>query len=122
LPVKRDGQTVTHAGTQLTLAEPPPDGERLSLIVRPERVKLVADSSSDKTNRFAATVADIDYQGDSYLMYATLADGAEISVRGVVRSVTLAALPSVGAPVTLSLEPEDTVLIADVDGTDRANG
>jgi putative spermidine/putrescine transport system ATP-binding protein len=53
------------------------------------------------------------YQGDSFLMYATLADGTEMAVRGVVRSATIAALPPVGGTVTLGLHPEDTALIAD---------
>jgi len=31
----------------------------------------------------------------------------------VVRSATIAALPPAGSPVTLGLEPDDTVLIAE---------
>ena len=49
---------------------------------------------------------DVVYQGDSFLMYARLEGGAEVSLRGVVRSATLAALPAVGGPVSLALEPE----------------
>ncbi len=45
-----------------------------------------------------------------------LADGAEVAVRGVIRSATIAALPPPGGTVTLGLEPEDTVLIADSEG------
>jgi putative spermidine/putrescine transport system ATP-binding protein len=122
LPVTRQGAAVIHAGAPLTLAEPPPEGDRLLLMIRPERVKLAAGSTAENANRFAATVSDIVYQGDSFLMYATLAGGAEVTVRGVVRSATIAALPTTGATVTLSLEPEDTVLIADTDGKAGVTG
>jgi putative spermidine/putrescine transport system ATP-binding protein len=112
LPVTREGGSVMYAGAPLTLAEPPPEGDDLLLMVRPERVKIAADSAASGANIFAATVSDIVYQGDSFLMYARLGGGAEVSLRGVIRSATLAALPSVGGPVTLALEPEDTVIIA----------
>ena len=112
LPVTRRGEAVSYAGTPLTLAETPPDGE-LVLMVRPERVKILTGDGPPGMNRFAATVSDVVYQGDSFLMYAILADGTEVAVRGVVRSATLAALPPVGGAVTLGLDPEDTSLIAD---------
>ena len=81
-----------YGGAALRLAEPPPPG-RLLLMVRPERVKLLQNGGGGTTNRFAATVEDVVYQGDSFLMYARLADGAEMAVRGVVRSATIATLP-----------------------------
>jgi putative spermidine/putrescine transport system ATP-binding protein len=112
LPVTREGKEVRYAGTALRLAEPPPEG-KLLLMVRPERVKVLREDAGGEANRFAATVQDVVYQGDSFLMYARLADGAEVAVRGVVRSATMAALPPPGSAVTLGLEPDDTVLIAD---------
>jgi len=112
LPVARNGAGIAVNGIELKLAEAPPEGD-LPLMVRPERVKLVATDSGQATNRFPATVADVVYQGDSFLMYATLAGGSEVAVRGVVRSATIATLPPVGGTVTLGLDPEDTVLIQD---------
>jgi putative spermidine/putrescine transport system ATP-binding protein len=112
LPVARNGAGVAVDGVELKLAEPAPDGELL-LMVRPERVKLLNPGGAQETNRFPATVSDVVYQGDSFLMYATLAGGAEVAVRGVVRSATIATLPPAGGAVTLGLDPEDTVLIAD---------
>jgi len=114
LPVTRAGNDVRYAGTALKLTADPPKGD-LSLMIRPERVKVLADGDGTETNRFDAKVADVVYQGDSYLMYVTLPDGAEIAVRGVVRSATVAQLPPVGAGVTLGLDPEDTVLIGERD-------
>ncbi len=112
LPVTRDGGAVLHAGQPLKLAQAPPDGDLL-LMVRPERVKILSGDDTTGANRFAATVSDVVYQGDSFLMYTALADGTELTVRGVVRSATLAALPSVGGAITLGLDPEDTALISD---------
>jgi putative spermidine/putrescine transport system ATP-binding protein len=116
LPVTRSGGDVAYAGTKLNLSEPPPAADELLLMVRPERVRIVSGEPPDGANLFQATVQDVVYQGDSFLMYANLADGAEVSLRGVVRSATLAALPVVGGPVTLALEPDDTVIIAGAEG------
>jgi putative spermidine/putrescine transport system ATP-binding protein len=112
LPVGREGAEVVHAGIPLKLAEAPPDGDLL-LMIRPERVKILNGDIPPETNRIAATVSDVVYQGDSFLMYAALASGAEMAVRGVVRSGTISELPPVGQPITLVLDPNDTVLITD---------
>ena len=112
LPVTRNGESVLYAGTPLTLARKPPDGDML-LMIRPERVKILTENGPPGMNCFSATVSDVVYQGDSFLMYATLAGGAEVAVRGIVRSQTIAALPPIGDPVTLGLETADTVLVAD---------
>jgi putative spermidine/putrescine transport system ATP-binding protein len=53
------------------------------------------------------------YQGESFLMYVALADGAEVGVRGVTRRDAMARVPQVGGKVTLGLHRDDTVLIAD---------
>jgi putative spermidine/putrescine transport system ATP-binding protein len=113
LAVRRDGaEGVAYAGTPLRLAERPPPGELL-LMLRPERLRILdgADPADEPLNRLDATVSDVVYQGDSYLMYARLPDGAELAVRGVVRSDTVAALPPVGGTVALGLAPRDTVLV-----------
>ncbi|MEM7221795.1 MAG: ABC transporter ATP-binding protein [Pseudomonadota bacterium] len=114
LPVTRAKDSVHYEGRPLTLTEAPPDGEPLLLMVRPERLRLL-DGTGDvgEMNRFGGTVVDVVYQGDSYLMVARLADSSEVSLRGVVRRDTLAALPSVGDPVSLGLSPSDTTLILD---------
>jgi putative spermidine/putrescine transport system ATP-binding protein len=96
----------------LRLAERPPPGDLL-LMLRPERLRILdgADPGDEPLNRLEATVADVVYQGDSYLMYARLPDGAELAVRGVVRSDTVSALPPVGHPVALGVAPRDTLLV-----------
>lgn len=113
LPVTREGDGVLCDGARLQLSEAPPPGETLLLMVRPERLRLLSGETGAPMNRFAGTVLDVVYQGDSYLMVAQLGDGSEVSLRGVVRRDTLKTLPPVGGPVQLGLSPNDTALIVD---------
>jgi putative spermidine/putrescine transport system ATP-binding protein len=115
LPVARTGSGVTFDGAALKTTNPVPDAASLLLMLRPERVRLLSGATGDNMNTFVATVSELVYQGDSYLMYAHLPDGSEISLRGAVRDGTVSGLPKVGDPVTLGLDPADTVVI---DGTD----
>ncbi|ABG33326.1 polyamine ABC transporter ATP-binding protein [Roseobacter denitrificans] len=110
LPVERRGNQITYAGMALKYAGDVPSAGPLLLMIRPERLRLAA--ASETANVFQASVSNVVYQGDSYLMYATLADGTDISLRGGVRGDIVAHLPSVGDPVALSLEAADTVLIS----------
>ena len=113
LPVQRSGENVIYGDTPLNLGEPPPPGDSLLVMLRPERVQILNGSDDDKLNQFNATVEEVVYQGDSFLMYARLEDGTSVSVRGIVRRDTIAALPPAGDLVTLGLHPNDTVLLAD---------
>ena len=81
-------------------------------MIRPERLKIQTGTMSDGSNSFEGIVSDVVYQGDSFALYATLPDGQSVSLRGVIRSSTLSALPKVGAPIKLYLEREDTILIS----------
>lgn len=110
LPVDRRGNQITCAGMALKYAGDVPPAGPLLLMIRPERLRLGAASGT--ANVFQATVSNVVYQGDSYLMYARLSDGTEISLRGGIRGDIVAHLPSVGDPVALSLEAADTVLIS----------
>lgn len=113
LPVDRVDGEIRYAGRALRLAAPPPAEGDLVLMLRPERVRLINGEAEEGSNRFDATVADVVYQGDSFLMYATLDDGTEVSLRGIVRGDTVASLPGAGARVALRLDARDTVLLAD---------
>lgn len=114
LSVERHGDQITYNGVPLKTSRPVPDAASLVLMLRPERVRL-ATKTTKTVNEFQATASELVYQGDSYLMYATMPDGTEISLRGAIRQGTVAALPKIGDHVTLALEPGDTVLI---DGRD----
>lgn len=111
LDVTRQGDQIMYGDMALKHAAPAPDTASLALMIRPERLHLAGPDQVQDANLFRATTSEVVYQGDSYLMYAQLPDGVEISIRGAIRSGVVSDLPSVGDPVTLALDPADTVLI-----------
>lgn len=116
LPVTRDGTHVALAGKPLKHAGAVAASGKLLLMVRPERLRLAPADVPDSANLFEATVSNVVYQGDSYVMYARLPDGSEVSLRGGIRGNAVAELAAPGDSVTLMLDAADTVLIADDDG------
>jgi len=116
LAVSRSGSDYVAAGVALETTRPVPDTSDLLLMLRPERVRLLGDGDARGANVFEATVTELVYQGESFLLYGRLADGNELAVRGALRSDTFQALPAVGDSVKLALDPSDTVLIADGEG------
>jgi putative spermidine/putrescine transport system ATP-binding protein len=116
-PVSRSGSDILFDGSPLLYDVPPPDTKNLMLMVRPERVILSPEGPREGTNNFTARATDVVYQGDSFLLHAALASGAgQIVLRGAMRGANVMTLPNVGDALTLSLAPEDTVLI---DGSDK---
>jgi len=113
LPVTRAGAEVLYDGSPLKLSEPPPAGDKLLLMLRPERLQVVTTADATDANHFKGKVTDVVYQGDSYLLYARLADGNDVSLRGVVRHQTVAALPPAGGDIVLRLNVSDSILIED---------
>jgi putative spermidine/putrescine transport system ATP-binding protein len=90
----------------------PPAGPSL-LMLRPERLQVLSGTAPNHLNVLRGMVQHVIYQGDSFLLQAKLAAGAEVGVRGVSTSSAMAALPKPGEQVTLGLRPEDTILLAD---------
>ncbi|MEQ9260918.1 MAG: ABC transporter ATP-binding protein [Roseovarius sp.] len=113
LEVERRGDAFFAGGRELKTRRPIPEAERLSLMIRPERIHLIEGAPSPEDNVFAATVSDVVYQGESFLLYAHVEHGPEVAVRGAIRSDTFETLPKPGQPVTLGLDSADTVIIAD---------
>ena len=112
LDVTRSGDTLTAAGTALRTSRAIPDAPDLALMMRPERLHLVSGKPGKDKNVFDATVTELVYQGESYLLYAQLGDGTEVAVRGAMRAGTYTGLPQPGGTVKLGLDAADTVLIA----------
>jgi len=115
LPVRLVSGTPHFGRMPLRVASLPPAGAAPLLMIRPEKLRLVAaeDTGDGFHNRFAATTREIVFQGDSALVYATLCDGSEVTMRLPSRSGRGAALPEPGQAVTLGLHQADTVLVTE---------
>ncbi len=115
LPVQPSAAGYSYAGQALHLPPDMPAGRHHLLMLRPERLRLLAGETPERCNVLAGTVQHLIYQGDSVLVQVALADGTPVAVRAAATSLALAALPAPGAAVRLALAPEDTALLADDD-------
>jgi putative spermidine/putrescine transport system ATP-binding protein len=113
LPVEVTAGKAMLEGREIRTASPPEGEGRRLVLLRPERLHILAGKAPAGLNVFAATVRDVVYQGDSFLMYAVMAGGQEIAVRGLTRSARLSTVPAPGARVKLGLDPDETALIPD---------
>ena len=80
------------------------------LVVRPEKLTVLGDGDGAGLNTFDGTVKEVVYQGESSLVYVTLAGGGEIALRRAARQSD-AALGEVGAQIRLGLAPADAVIV-----------
>ncbi|MFK7859337.1 MAG: ABC transporter ATP-binding protein [Granulosicoccus sp.] len=115
LPLTRSGKDALYGGKSVKTKTPVPDRGDLHLLIRPERVSVVTDDEPEM-NILEATVNNVVYQGDTYLLYVTLQDGAKLSVRGMVLGNTISSLPEAGALVRLGVHRDDAMLIVDEPG------
>ena len=76
-------------------------------MLRPEKLKVVAAADGAGLNVFAGEVKELVYQGESSLLYVSLADGQPIAIRQPQVARTLPRTP--GAPILLGLAPGDTI-------------
>ncbi|MFI4988907.1 MAG: ABC transporter ATP-binding protein [Alphaproteobacteria bacterium] len=113
VPVDVSHGAVSLAGRPLKVLGLPEGAGPCLLMLRPERLQLLADGAGAGMNRLEGAVTDVVYQGDSFLVQVALSGGAKVAVRSIASSSTLAAAPAPGDAVTLGLSPEDTVLLAD---------
>ena len=111
LPAVREGGKITYAGQVLAVEDAPIGDDQLLVMLRPERLQLINGEAGPEINRFPASVADVVYQGDSFLLYARLDDSTVLALRDVVRRDTLGVLPKAGDSITLGLHARDTVII-----------
>jgi putative spermidine/putrescine transport system ATP-binding protein len=113
VPVTVEGGVVSYAGSRIRTGRHDLADGRATLVLRPERLRILSNGTEASLNCFTATIRDVVYQGETFLLYVLLEDGTEVSVRGVTRRGGRDGVPSSGTAVTLGLDPEDTVLIPD---------
>ena len=113
IPVESRDGGVWYEGSKLRTATAAPSGGHL-MVVRPEKLRLIAGAEQPgEVSTLPATVGDVIYQGDSFVCYATLKDGRQVTLRDYCRSDVLAKLPAPGEPITLGIDAQDIVLVAD---------
>jgi putative spermidine/putrescine transport system ATP-binding protein len=83
------------------------------LLLRPEKLEILTNGQGENFNCFTGRVKDLVYQGESFLLYVELDDGAEVTLRSPTRREVLNAVPPPGSPITLGLHPEDTIVVGD---------
>ncbi|WP_292634127.1 ABC transporter ATP-binding protein, partial [Mesorhizobium sp.] len=113
IPVESRNGSVWYEDRKLRMNDAAPSTGRHLMVVRPEKLRLVADVGETGVNLLPATVGDVIYQGDSFVCYATLKDGRQVTLRDYCRSDVLAKLPAPGEPITLGIDAQDVVLVAD---------
>jgi putative spermidine/putrescine transport system ATP-binding protein len=110
LPVEVRGGTAYLGERAIRLAEPPRHQAAAQfLVLRPEKLKVVEARDGAGLNIFSGQVKEFVYQGESSLLYVSLAGGQPIAIRQPAGSAQRAPLP--GAPITLGLAPADTIIV-----------
>jgi len=88
---------------------PAPAGE-VTLMLRPERIRIDWPGSEAAENRFTATLSDIVYLGEDVSLTMRLDGGLELTVTAKSDARSRALVP--GARVELSAEPADLHVLA----------
>lgn len=114
IPVECRNGSVWYEDRNLRMTGPVPSAGQYLMVVRPEKLRLVASAEqAGVLNVLQATVGDVIYQGDSFICYAKLRDGRQVTLREYCRSDVLAKLPAPGEPISLGIDAQDIVLVAD---------
>jgi putative spermidine/putrescine transport system ATP-binding protein len=110
LPVEVRGGTAYLGERAMRLAEPPRHQAAAQfLVLRPEKLKVIDATGGAGLNVFAGLVKEFVYQGESSLLYVSLADGQPIAIRQPAGSAH--GNPPPGAPIRLGLAPADTIIV-----------
>ena len=112
LPVHRiDSSSVALGPAILRSARAVPNGDVLILAVHSEKL-LIDDGVVDATrNRLTGTVTDVVYQGESLRIFLRLPDGTALSLRQPSHHEAYRRIPPLGGPITVTLHPEDTIIV-----------
>jgi putative spermidine/putrescine transport system ATP-binding protein len=111
LPVEVADGVCRFGATAVRLRGKPQGSGRRLLMIRPERLRILADGTAGDATVLTARTAAVIYQGDSFVLQAALADGTVVSVRGITTGAALATMPRHGQDVTLALDAGDAFLL-----------
>lgn len=108
LPLSGSGGSLVLFGRPVVSRDPWQGGRSAWMLVRPE--KLAWTEPSGPANRVDATVREVIYQGDSFLLMLVLPDGETLDVRCNPHSANIA-VPQPGDAIPFWITRENTVLV-----------
>lgn len=114
VPVERaGGDSVRLGGTLLHTARGLPGEGPLFLAAQAEKLQFDEEDGSAATgvNRLRGRVTEVLFQGESIRVYVQLDDGGAVSLRQLSHHAGRRRIKSVGESVTLTLHPEDTIVV-----------
>jgi putative spermidine/putrescine transport system ATP-binding protein len=88
------------------------------LVLRPEKLKFLANGASSDGNSVEGRVRQHIFQGDSVVSYVTIGDGHEVAVRFAQTAETV--LPDPGTPVRIGFAAADTIVVPADDASTAA--
>jgi putative spermidine/putrescine transport system ATP-binding protein len=77
-------------------AVPNANGEGHLLVLRPEKLRVLAGEDGEGLNRLDGEIREVVYQGESSLLYIALAGGHQIAIRQPTTSAALVACDEIG--------------------------
>ena len=94
-------------GAPLKLGAAPARDGRHTLMIRPERLRILSGEISGDVNVLSAVVQTSIYQGDSVSIQAVLTDGTRVTMREIAGEQ----MPAAGEKLSLCLAAADTYLL-----------
>src|SRR5262249_9698607 len=83
----------------------------LVLAIQTEKLLLDGEGSTNDMNRLAGRVTEIVYQGESLRVFVALPGNVSVSLRQPSHHAARARVLAIGAPVCVSLHPDDTIVV-----------
>ncbi|CAH1667488.1 Spermidine/putrescine import ATP-binding protein PotA [Hyphomicrobiales bacterium] len=100
------------AGTTIQARHLPARQGRCTMVLRPERLRLLRAGEGAGMNCFEGHVTGAIYQGETLLLQAVLSDGSPVSLR-LATGGGDGPPPAAGTPIRLGIAVTDTVLLPD---------
>ena len=88
-----------------------PDAGEAFLAVQSEKLIIVDGEAPDGMNYLSGTVTEVLFQGESIRVFLELENGKTLSVRQACNHTSRQKIKPVGAPITVALHPQDTIIV-----------
>lgn len=88
-----------------------PDAGEVFLALQSEKLIIVDGEAPDGMNYLSGTVTEVLFQGESIRVFLELENGKMLSVRQPCNHTSRQKIKPVGAPMTVALHPQDTIIV-----------